>query len=276
MRAESRSDKRRHVLDWLDRQYRHYHRPEFIGTDPLAFVYRYNEDRDREVVGLIAASLAYGNVTSINNSISRILSLLGPSPAATLAGMSRLDVRSLLGGFRHRWTSAIAMADFLGDIQSVIGEYGGLGRAFSFFDKPDQPIAATLALWVDRLHAGRNLHPKELLADPGRMSACKRLHLYLRWMVRSDAIDPGCWRGVNPARLMIPLDTHVFGFARAAGFTRRKVPDGRAVDEITEQFRRICPEDPVRYDFALTRPGIIEGWRPHKSAFHRGDSLTQK
>jgi len=276
MPAEIITGKQRLVVDWLEQQYQHYHRPEFIGTDPLRFVYNYESDQDREIAGLIAASLAYGNVTSINNSVGKILGMLGPSPRATMVRMSRQMIRDALAGFRHRWTSAGAMADFLVDIQSVIAEYGGLGQAFLFFDKPDQPILATLTSWVHRLRSGRVLHPKELLSDPERKSACKRLHLYLRWMIRSDQIDPGCWRGIDPSRLMIPLDTHVFGFARAAGFTRRKVPDGRAAEEITARFRRLCPEDPARYDFALTRPGIIDGWRPHKSAFKRGASLTQK
>jgi uncharacterized protein (TIGR02757 family) len=98
-----------------------------------------------------------------------------------------------------------------------------------------------------------------LLPRPMKGSACKRLHLFLRWMVRKDEVDPGVWSGLDPTMLMIPLDTHMFRIARAFQLTRRRQADMRAVLEITDAFRAICPEDPVRYDFSLTRLGIREG-----------------
>ena len=97
-----------------------------------------------------------------------------------------------------------------------------------------------------------------LLSDPARGSTCKRLHLYLRWMVRTDAVDPGGWTAVRPAQLLVPVDVHMHRIGRALGFTRRAQPSGRATEDITAAFRRLSPDDPVRYDFALTRLGIRE------------------
>ena len=98
--------------------------------------------------------------------------------------------------------------------------------------------------------------PTSLVSAPEKGSACKRLHLYLRWMVRSDRVDPGCWRGVSPSQLVVPLDTHMHRIALALGMTNRKQANFAAALDVTRAFRALCPEDPVRYDFSLTRLGI--------------------
>jgi len=237
----------------LDALYEKYHHPEWIGTDPLKFVYRFESNADREIVGLIAASLAYGNVTYINTSISRVLKRLENSPSEFLNAASPERIRKVSEGFRHRWTSAEDLADLLCGIKAVVRDFGSLGELFMTEDEPDAHISSTLSQWVGRLKSGRSCR---LLADPGRNSACKRLHLYLRWMVRDDCIDPGCWNDISSARLMIPLDTHMYAFALSNGFTARKSADYKTVCEITEGFRKVDPTDPARFDFSLTRPGI--------------------
>ena len=261
-----RQQKNERIKIWLDQLYLQYHRREWIGTDPIKFVHQYSDPLDQELIGLIAASLAYGNVTSINVSIQRVLDRMELHPRAFLESASPGDIRKAFKGFRHRWTDDVAMADLLTDMQGMVKEHGSLGALFAALDKPGNDLMDTLGRWVARLQAGRKTRSKELLSDPKRNSACKRLHLYLRWMVRKDEIDLGCWKGISPARLMIPLDTHVFGIATACGFTRRKVANGETVREITDSLRAICPEDPIRYDFALTRPGIIDGWKPGRTA----------
>ncbi len=241
----------------LEDLYARYHRRCFIGTDPVSFVHAFKDAGDQELVGLIAASLAYGNVRSIHASIRRVLDRMGPSPRAFLADASDRALQQSMRGFRHRWTCDRAMTNLLAGMRDVIRDHGGLGRAFRACDRPDADIRATLADWVRMLSRGRPPPGRNLLADPSAGSACKRLFLYLRWMVRRDEIDPGCWPGISPARLKVPLDTHVFMFARAHGMTRRRTADARTVDEITRALQRVSPEDPVRYDFALTRPGIL-------------------
>jgi uncharacterized protein (TIGR02757 family) len=253
------------IKTWLENLYSRYHRTEWIGSDPVKFVHQFRDPPDQEIVGLIAASLAYGNVTAINQSISRVLDRMENEPRHFLQQATRRDMEKTFAGFRHRWTGEQAMVQFLSDIQRTILRHGSLGALFTGLDRPDADISETLGKWVGQLQSGRKLAPKELLADPTRGSACKRLNLYLRWMVRKDGIDPGCWAGISTSRLLVPLDTHVFGIAKACGFTRRAAADGKAVREITAAFQAICPEDPVRYDFALTRPGIVDGWKPGRN-----------
>lgn len=254
------------MRDWLESLYHAYHHPSHLGSDPLQFVHRYRDPADQEIVGLIAASLAYGNVTSINRSIEEVLRRMPGSPAEFLRANDEQNLRRTMAGFRHRWTGPDELADVLVGVRRAIQAYGSLGRLFVALDAPGEDLGITLARWVGTLRGARSLRRKELLSDPARNSASKRLHLYLRWMVRKDAIDPGSWSGIDPARLIMPLDTHIFAFARACRLTRRTTPDGRAAREITEVFRRIRPDDPVRYDFSLTRPGIIDGWRPGRRA----------
>ncbi len=245
-----------------------YHRPEFIRSDPLSFVRACRDPDEREIVGLIAASLAYGNVKTICASIQSILERLEHRPRAFLLASTGRERRQALRGFRHRWTDAIAMGSLLEGVRDAIREHGTLARAFYSVDTSDADVRRPLAAWVRMLTPRRNPPERNLLADPEAGSACKRLFLYLRWMARRDDIDPGGWTQLSPARLKVPLDTHMFAFAHAHGMTRRASADARAVDEITGVFRRICPDDPVRYDFALTRPGILrqETDRPAASA----------
>lgn len=241
----------------LERLYKQYHQACWIGSDPIQFIYRFDGDADREIVGLLAASLAYGNVATINASIGRVLERLEGRPHDYLLAKSEGEIFRAMAGFRHRWTDQTAMAGFLNGVRRVVREHGSLGAAFRKGDPGGPDYSDALSRWVERLQpttVGRGL-----LARPERQSACKRLHLYLRWMVRKDVIDPGCWAGMDPARLCMPLDVHMHRFARGCGFTRRRAADGRTVNEVTEAFRMVCPKDPVRYDFCLTRPGIVAG-----------------
>jgi uncharacterized protein (TIGR02757 family) len=249
---------------WLEHLYLRYHTRDHLGSDPIQFVHRFSDTADQEIAGLIASSLAYGNVTSIHRSTADVLGRMSEAPSQFLYGTTEPEIRRVMAGFRHRWTGEAEIGDLLIGIKRVSTEYGGLGRLFFAADDAGPDVTVGLKRWVDVLQRGLPNRRKNLLSDPARSSACKRLHLYLRWMVRHDAIDPGCWPGIHPARLLMPLDTHIFGFARACGFTRRASADGMAVQEITGVFRQIAPDDPIRYDFALTRPGIIDGWRPGK------------
>lgn len=243
----------------LDDLYRQYHHPKWLGSDPLQFVYQFETNEDREIVGLIAASLAYGNVKYINASVTRVLDCLQRRPSEFLKMSSVRDIKKSVAGFRHRWTDEADLLDLLTGIKRVVSSHGSLGGAFVSFDTHDADILKTLGAWVEELRSGNRC---KLLADPDGGSACKRLLLYLRWMVRKDMIDPGCWSGISPARLLVPLDTHMHKFAVSCGFTNRKSADMKTVREITAFFNRIEPEDPIKYDFSLTRPGIIDGWKP--------------
>ena len=239
----------------LQNLYQSLHRTEYLHPDPLETVLRFEAPQDQEITGLIAATLAYGRASQILISIERVLSIITPSPSTFLDDATPKDLANALKGFRHRWTSEDDMVDLLLGMKRAIDSYGSLENAFAKgLSQSDQTTLPALQQWVSLLTMDR---PKNsLISNPAGGSACKRLHLYLRWMVRRDAIDPGPWSTINPAQLIIPLDTHMYRFARKHRMTRRKTPDGKTALQITQAFRKMEPEDPLKYDFVLTRLGI--------------------
>jgi uncharacterized protein (TIGR02757 family) len=237
--------------------YATYNRPEFIHPDPLEFLLRYPEMEDREIVGIIASSLAYGRVAQILKSISRILKKMGPSPRQFLKAASRGSLQRSFFRFKHRFTTSEELVDFLLAIQKVTQSHGSLQRCFLMhYDSRDPDITRALESFVQEIKVHLSINENSLLPCPGKRSACKRLHLFLRWMVRSDAVDPGGWSDVSPSKLIVPLDTHMHRICLEMGMTSRKQADLKTALEVTEAFRTFAPEDPVRYDFALTRTGI--------------------
>ena len=242
----------------LDALYGQYNRREFIHPDPLEFLYHYEELRDREIVGLIASSLAYGKVAQILRSVSSVLDKMGPSPWRFLSEKLPESFHDLFKGFKHRFTTGEQMGMLLFNIKSVIERYGSLEACFMAGLKPDDStVLPALTAFVE--HFRDEESSRMFVPSPDRGSACKRLNLFLRWMTRSDDVDPGGWHGVSPSMLIIPLDTHMYRISSSFGLTTRKQADMRTAVEITEGFRAIAPEDPVRYDFALTRLGIRDG-----------------
>jgi len=244
---------RKHFEDF----YKKYNRMEFVHPDPLEFLYRYEDARDREIAGLIASSLAYGRVKQILLSAEKVLKVLGESPSEFLKmpiTVNRLG--KILSGFRHRFTTGQEMALLLYGIKRALKKYSSLNECFlSRFDRDEETVLAGLIAFVEEL--SRYGHPPSLLPRPEKGSASKRLNLYLRWMVRKDDVDPGGWEGIPGSKLIIPLDTHMHRVCRALYLTGRKNADLRSALEITSRFREINRSDPVKYDFSLTRPGIM-------------------
>jgi len=149
------------------------------------------------------------------------------------------------------------LIDLLLGIRHVLGRHGTLEACFrEGLREEDETVLPALDRFAARLREAYNGRGNYLVSSPCDGSACKRMHLYLRWMVRRDSVDPGPWRGVPAAKLVAPLDTHMHRVALRLGLTRRKQANGATAVEITRAFRRIVPKDPVKYDFALTRPGI--------------------
>ena len=243
---------------WLEGAYRRYHRKRLLTSDPVQVVYRYADPADREIVGLIAACLAYGNVRAIMGGIEDVLGRLGPAPRARLEAMDAAAMRRAFRGFRYRVTGEAEMAGLLIGAGELIRRHGSLQGAFRYHMKRGEAtLMPALGRWVDELCGAAGCSLYHLLPHPERGSACKRLNLYLRWMVRRDAIDPGGWGRVRKARLVVPLDTHMHRVAVELGLTRRKQANLRTALEVTEALRAVRPDDPLRYDFALTRPGIL-------------------
>ncbi len=243
--------------DFLEKTYNTYNRRAFVSPDPLQFLYDYEDVGDREIVGLIASTLAYGRVCQILQSIEKVLKRLGPSPSQFLQKNSLRTFLNVFSAFKHRFTTGEDMSLLLFAVKGVIRKYGSLHQCFQFhLSRNDPTVIPALTGFVQTLHSEMRGHESHVLPSPGKGSACKRLNLFLRWMVRSDRVDPGGWDTIASSKLIIPLDTHMYKIGHALGFTRRKQADLKTALEITKGFRKFSPEDPVRYDFALTRFGI--------------------
>lgn len=243
------------LKEYLERLYYTYNRREFVHPDPLEFLYRYSNPLDREIVGLIASSLAYGRVNQILKSVEGVLKCI-PMPHKDLLSMDYMELQAVFSGFKHRFTTGNDLAGLLLGIKKVIQEYGSIEGAFmAFYDAKASTITAALAKFVQLVRHKGAFQANFLLPSPENGSACKRAFLFLRWMVRCDEVDPGGWR-IPASKLVVPMDTHMHRIARGLGLTRRKQADLKAAMEVTEGFRCISPQDPVRYDFCLTRFGI--------------------
>lgn len=252
----------------MDDLYRHYdHR--FVDPDPLEFVRRQSSPADREVVGLIASSLAYGTVRQIKRSIGRVLEVIGDGAAAAV---DRLEPRAMarrLSTFKHRFNDGRDVACLLFFIRQMREQHGSVEEFFrAGHDAREADVGPALISFTARTLAldhgglyGRGALPaaagvRFFFPSPASGSACKRLNLYLRWMVRREGVDLGVWRGVDPAGLVIPLDAHVLAIARRVRLTRYRSPGWPMAMDITRRLRALDPADPVKYDFAFHRMGL--------------------
>jgi uncharacterized protein (TIGR02757 family) len=240
----------------LDELYEQYNRAEYIHPDPLELLLTYPQIRDREIVGLVASSLAYGHVSQILKSVAKILNAMGASPYTFTMNSTRSSLRKTFKGFVHRFATGDHVSDLLLGAKMVIQQYGSLNQCFSqALSEEDTNILTAMGFFVEEILSWGN-DPGHLVARPEKASACKRMNLFLRWMVRQDRIDPGGWIDVPPSKLIIPLDTHMHRISQTLCLTEKKQANLNTALEITEQFKKICPEDPTKYDFTLTRFGI--------------------
>jgi uncharacterized protein (TIGR02757 family) len=251
----------------LERLARRYDR-RWLDSDPLRWPRRFADPRDREVVAVVAALLAYGRVASIHRAVAEALRRLPARPSDALTAAGRRDLPGRLEGFRHRFTAGADLAWLLEGVARAAEEAGSLGAYVEAHARGPEPLRAGLAAWR-RLAEGVPADPSParrrarafLLADPASGAACKRTLLLARWCVRpDDGLDLGLWGGggaLGPAHLLLPLDTHVHRVVLDLGLTRRPRPDWAAAVEATAGLARFDPLDPVRFDFALARPGIV-------------------
>ena len=239
----------------LDRLYKQYNRRRYVHPDPLWFLYRYDDVRDREIAGLVASSLAYGRVKQILENVSKVLETMGRSPRGFLERSSFRSLSDVFKDFRYRFAAGNHMAALLWATKMTIDRFGSLNACFSNgMSLEDETVIPGMAFLSKNLSSGRDTG--HLIAHPEKGSACKRMNLFLRWMVRKDEVDPGGWEGISPSKLIIPLDTHMHTISLGLGLTNKKQANMRTALEITSGFKNLAPDDPVKYDFALTRFGI--------------------
>jgi uncharacterized protein (TIGR02757 family) len=254
------------LRQFLDGIYRKYHHRRFVHPDPLEFLYSYEDIRDREIVGLIASSLAYGRVTQILKSVDSILSLMGPSPYDYIMNTDIMRLKERLSFFKHRFTPGVELACLLSSAREMIASRGSLNAAFlEGYDDDHPSVLYAMLAFSEKINRLASNSCCSLMPSHEGKSAFKRLNLYLRWMVRSDDVDPGGWEGIPASRLLVPLDIHMSRMSAMLGLTSRKQSDIKTVLEVTEHLKKIDKNDPIRYDFALTRIGINrmeEDFRP--------------
>lgn len=234
--------------------------PERLRLDPLAVVREYARPADRELAALICSTLAFGSVSLIVNACRAAMAPLGREPAAALDAMGDTDIIAAWSGFQYRYCFPKDMTSLMLAAKRARLESGSLEAFFRAGDPGGSDIVAAASSFVLRLsrlgRSGGGIR-SGLLADPRRGSACKRLFLMLRWLVRRDAVDPGGWESVGRERLVVPLDTHMARVcSERLAFIASGPPSLAKALAATESFRRYAPDDPVKYDFALTRPGI--------------------
>ena len=234
----------------------------------MLFAHRYEDPADREIVAFLAAALAFGRVASILASIEDLLARLGPSPRAAVESFrSNGRIARALDGFVHRWVSADDLRPALGAIGRLVRRHGSLEGAFPERGTPRKRIEGFAARARAAVRGPLRRGTAHLFASPAGGSACKRLCLFLRWVVRpADGVDLGLWTCVAPRDLIVPLDTHVVRIARRVGLTHRRTPGWAMAEEITAALATIDPEDPVRFDFALAHLGIAGGCPDHLKA----------
>ena len=251
----------------LDRLYAAFNYPD-SAADPIQIVRRYERQDDREVVGFCAASLAFGRVASVLQSIERLLAIVGDRPADFVRRFDPRRDGRLFDGLVHRWTRGRDIAALLWLIRQMLDRSGTIEGFFLEGHDPAAPdIAPALDSFSTRaraldLKAAYGRVPQRpgvcyFFPRPSAGSACKRLNLFLRWMVRRDALDLGVWTRVSPSKLVVPLDTHVIRVGRCLRLTRYTSPGWAMARDITASLARLDPQDPVKYDYALCHLGMM-------------------
>jgi uncharacterized protein (TIGR02757 family) len=239
--------------DW-QALYSAWHRRSYLQTDPLILVLE-QAPQDREAVAFLVSCLALGRVKAIQDFAKGLLTRLGSPVVPALLDLTPKQAEEVAGPSPYRFFSKSRLARWLLALGKVLKTHRTLENAFSL------GVLRTQDPW-ERLEAFAALFHEEgdigiLVPKPEAGGAFKRLNLFLRWMVRHDEVDPGGWTVLSPRDLLVPVDTHVLAWAKGAGVTLRKQADRRACEEITAFFRTLEPEDPLRWDFSLTRSAML-------------------
>lgn len=252
---------RNELKDFLDQKALQYNHPQFIASDPIQIPHRFSRKEDIEIAGFLAATIAWGNRKSIIKSANNMMKELEDAPFDFINNASNQEIEAL-EGIVHRTFNPIDFRFFVKGLKHLYKNYNGLEGIFNEFHNESS------------LHGGIHRlkqvffeipHPKRTqkhLADPYKGSAAKRIHMFLRWMVRNDqnGVDFGLWKRLQPAQLSCPLDVHTGNVARSLGLLKRKQNDHKAVVELDNALRKMDPTDPVKYDFALFGLGVFESF----------------
>ena len=263
--------KQRELKRFLDLKVVEYNDLSFIKDDPLGIPHRFTQQQDIEIAGFFAALLAWGNRKSIINSCNKLLSLMGDSPYRFIMNLNYEEDSDTFYAFKkfvHRTFNNMDLAHLLGFLKHHYSEKGeaSLETAFTRWMQPgDETMENGLIGFHNYVFsynefASEERHCRKHIATPAKKSACKRLNMFLRWMVRTDehGVDFGIWKNIRPAQLICPVDVHVSRVARKLNILKRPQNDWQAALELTAYLRTLDAKDPVKYDYALFGLGVME------------------
>lgn len=239
--------------------------PDYIATDPVAFMHRYDKTEDRNLAGFMSALLAWGRRDIVMAKIANLFGRFGTNPADFIGNMEPID-EARLDGFKHRTFTADDIRWILRGLSRILQNYGSSeafwADCYHEATRPESPSYSRplLSIFHDRFFGiipEAPVRVRKHLSSPDKNSSCKRLWLFLRWAIRHDScVDPGTMHFMPPSELMIPLDVHVARYSRMFGLLTRTANDRKAVDNLTALLRLMNPADPARYDYALFGLGV--------------------
>ncbi len=253
------------LKDFLDSKYAEYNTAGFLDTDPVQIPHQFSKKEDIEIAGFLAATIAWGNRKMVINNCNRMMDLMGNSPFDFVMSHQPQQLQRL-EHFVHRTFNGGDFVTFIKGLQHIYTVHGGLETIFNEHQKDGYLHYAINQLKQKFFEVAHEQRTQKHIADPLRNSAAKRIHLFLRWMVRHDhaGVDLGIWKTISPASLSCPLDVHSGNVARKLGLITRKQDDIKALNELDTHLRAFDPSDPVKYDYALFGLGVFEGWKEDK------------
>ena len=252
-----RTDKELHL--WLDQQTASFNHPSFIPDDPISVPHQYSLLQDIEIAGFFSAIMAWGQRPTIIRKANELMAMMDNAPHQFITQHKEKDRKRFLA-FKHRTLQPDDIIFLTDTLQRYYHQHTSLEDAFAGHLLPgDEDVYNGLAGFYNILfdHPWVMERTRKHIATPVQKSACKRLNMYLRWMVRQDnmGVDFGLWKKISPSQLIIPLDLHVGNVARQLGLLERKINDWQAAKELTQRLKEFDADDPVRYDFALFGTG---------------------
>jgi len=254
--------KRDELKQFLDEKVEQFNQPGFIENDPISIPHLFKKKQDIEIAGLFAATLAWGQRVTIIRKCKELLQMMDNDPHQFILHHREKDLKPFLD-FKHRTFNATDALYFIASLKSFYSTNNTLEKAFTV--NPGSDTVESGIIHFHDLFFSLKDHPhrtKKHVATPERKSTCKRLSMYLRWMVRKDeaGVDFGIWKNISMSQLVMPCDLHVDRVARKLKLIKRKQTDWQTVLELTSNLRKLDEKDPVKYDFALFGLGIEEGW----------------
>ncbi|MEW4922511.1 TIGR02757 family protein [Algibacter sp. 2305UL17-15] len=249
------------LKEFLDTKVIQYNNPKFIESDPIQVPHKFTKKEDIEISGFLTATIAWGNRKSIINNANRLMELLNNSPHDFIINHQETDLEKLLP-FVHRTFNGNDCTQFIKSLQHIYNNHDGLEAVFAKHAETNslqKSISNFKSVFFEIDHLPRT---KKHISDPLKNSAAKRINMFLRWMIRNDktGVDFGIWESLYPSQLSCPLDVHSGNVARKLGLLKRKQNDAKALLELDTALRKLDPNDPVKYDFALFGLGVFEGF----------------